>query len=54
MKKRSSTVKGLLLGVVFSAEGPQEINTFGKMIQRIVEDTFSFSLAPQDEDSMKR
>jgi hypothetical protein len=26
MKKRSSTMKGLLLGVFFSAEGPQDIN----------------------------
>jgi hypothetical protein len=26
MKKRSSTAKGLLLGVFFSAEGPQDIN----------------------------
>ena len=26
MKKRSSTVKGLLLGVFFSAEGPQDID----------------------------
>jgi hypothetical protein len=26
MKKRSSTVKGLLLGVFFSAEGPQDVD----------------------------
>jgi hypothetical protein len=32
-EKRSSTVKGLLLVVFFSAEGPQGKNTFGKMIQ---------------------
>jgi hypothetical protein len=32
-EKRSSTAKGLLLGVFFSAEGPQGKNTFGKMIQ---------------------
>jgi hypothetical protein len=32
-KKRSSTAKGLLLGVFFSAEGLQGKNTFGKMIQ---------------------
>jgi hypothetical protein len=32
MKKRSSTVKGLLLGVFFSAEGRQGRNTFGKII----------------------
>jgi hypothetical protein len=33
-KKRSSTVKGLLLGVFFSAEGTQGKNTFGRVIQR--------------------
>jgi hypothetical protein len=33
-EKRSSTVKGLLLGVFFPAEGPQSKNTFGKIIQR--------------------
>jgi hypothetical protein len=33
-KKWSSTAKGLLLGVFFSAEGPQDKNTFGKMIQK--------------------
>jgi hypothetical protein len=33
-KKRSSTTKGLLLGVFFHAEGPQGKNTFGKIIQR--------------------
>jgi hypothetical protein len=33
-KKRSSTAKGLLLGVFFFAEGPQGKNTFGKVIQR--------------------
>jgi hypothetical protein len=27
-------MKGLLLGVFFPAEGPQDINTFGKMIQK--------------------
>jgi hypothetical protein len=29
-------------------------NTFGKMIQRIAEATFSLNLAPQDEDFEKR
>jgi hypothetical protein len=45
-------VKGLLLGVFFSIEGPQGKNTSGKMIQRITEATFSLDLAPQDEDSV--
>jgi hypothetical protein len=44
-EKRSSTVKGLLLGVFFSAEGPQGKNTFGKMIHRLAEGTFSLGLA---------
>jgi hypothetical protein len=35
-EKRSSTVKGLLLGVFFFAEGPQGKNTFGKTVQRHV------------------
>jgi hypothetical protein len=38
------------LGVFFSAEGPQEKNTFGQMIQRIAEATFNLGLAPQDEN----
>jgi hypothetical protein len=33
-EKRSSTTKGLLLGVFSSAEGPQGKNTFGKIVQR--------------------
>jgi hypothetical protein len=33
-EKRSSTAKGLLLGVFFPVEGPQGKNTFGKIIQR--------------------
>jgi hypothetical protein len=35
MKKRSSTAKGLLLGVFFSAEGPQDKDTIGKVILKI-------------------
>jgi hypothetical protein len=35
-EKRSSTAKGLLLGVFPSAEGPQGKNTFNKTIQRQV------------------
>jgi hypothetical protein len=35
-KKRSSTAKGLLLGVFFSTEGPLGKNTFGKTVQRQV------------------
>jgi hypothetical protein len=33
-EKRSSTAKGLLLGVFFSVEGPQGKNTFGKRVRR--------------------
>jgi hypothetical protein len=33
-EKRSSTAKGLLLGVFFPAEGPQGKNTFSKILQR--------------------
>jgi hypothetical protein len=40
-KKRSSTAKGLLFWVFFSAEGPQGKNTFGKMIQKLAKATFS-------------
>jgi hypothetical protein len=32
-EKRSSTVKGLLLGVCFIAEGPIRRNTFGRSAQ---------------------
>jgi hypothetical protein len=48
-KKRSSTTKGLLLGVFFSTEGPLGKNTFGKMIQKLAEVTFSLSSAPRDK-----
>jgi hypothetical protein len=34
MKKRSSTAKGLLLGVFLSAEGPQDKGIIGKVILR--------------------
>jgi hypothetical protein len=47
--KRSSTAKGLLLRVFFSAEGPQGKNTFGKMIQKLAEVNFSLDSAPGDE-----
>jgi hypothetical protein len=40
-EKRSSTAKGLLLGVFFSTEGPQNKNTFGKM---------NLGFTSQDED----
>jgi hypothetical protein len=33
-EKRSSTVKGLLLGVFFVAEGPVRRNTFGRSAQK--------------------
>jgi hypothetical protein len=48
-KKRSSTAKGLLLGVFFFAEGPQGENTFGKMIQKLAEVTFNLVSTPRDE-----
>jgi hypothetical protein len=48
-EKRSSTVKGLLLGVFFSVEGPQGKNTFDKMIQKLVEVIFSLGSTPRDE-----
>jgi hypothetical protein len=38
-----------MLGVFFSAEGPQGKNTFGKMIQKLAEVTFSLGSAPGDE-----
>jgi hypothetical protein len=50
MTKRSSTTKGLLLGVFFSTEGPQDKNTFGKIIQRLVEAIINLGFASQDED----
>jgi hypothetical protein len=40
-----------LFVVFFSAEGTKGKNNFGKIIQRLVKATFSFGLAPQDEDS---
>jgi hypothetical protein len=49
MKKRSSTAKGLLLGV-FSTEGPQDKNTFDKIIQRLAETIINLGFASQDED----
>jgi hypothetical protein len=50
MKKRSSTTKGLLLGVFFSTEGPQDKNTFGKIIQRLAEATINFGFGSEDKD----
>jgi hypothetical protein len=49
-KKRSSTVKGLLLEVFFFAEGPQVKNTFDKIIQRHAEAIINLGLASQNED----
>jgi hypothetical protein len=48
-EKRSTITKGLLLGVFFSAEGPQGKNTFDKMIQKLAEVTFSLGSILQDE-----
>jgi hypothetical protein len=39
----------LLLGVFFSAEGPQGKNTFDKMIQKLAEVTFSLGSTLRDE-----
>jgi hypothetical protein len=41
-----------VLGVFFFAEGLQVKNTFGKIIQTLVNATFSLGLAPKDEDSV--
>jgi hypothetical protein len=38
-----------LLGV-FSTEGPQDKNTFGKIIQRLAETDINLGFASQDED----
>jgi hypothetical protein len=38
-----------VLGVFFSIEGAQGKNTFGKMIQKLAEVTFSLGSAPRDE-----
>jgi hypothetical protein len=50
MTKQSSTMKGLLLGVFFSTEGPQDKNTFDKIIQRLAEAIINLGFASQDED----
>jgi hypothetical protein len=39
-----------VLGVFFSTEGPQDKNTFGKIIQRLAEAIINFGFASQDED----
>jgi hypothetical protein len=44
-------MKGLLLGVFFSAKGPQDINTFDKMPQEVRPTSVEGS---QDEDIIKR
>jgi hypothetical protein len=46
MKKRPSTVKWLLLGVFFSAEGPQDKDIVCKVMLRI----FFPAEDPQDKD----
>ena len=45
MKKQSSNAKGLLLGVFFSAEGPQDKGITGKVMLRILP-----AEGPRDED----
>jgi hypothetical protein len=42
-------LRNKLLGVFFSAEGPQGKNTFSKMIQNLAEATFNLGSAPRDE-----
>jgi hypothetical protein len=37
------------VGVFFPAEGPQDKNTFGKMIQKLAEVTFILGSAPRNE-----
>jgi hypothetical protein len=39
-----------VLGIFFSTEGPQDKNTFGKIIQRSVEAIVNLDSASQDED----
>jgi hypothetical protein len=39
----------MVLGVFFSTEGPQSKNTFGKIIQKLAEVTFSLDSALGDE-----
>jgi hypothetical protein len=48
-KKRSNTAKGLLLGVFSFTEGPQDKNSFGKIIQKLAEAIINLSLVSQDE-----
>jgi hypothetical protein len=48
-KKQSSTAKGLLLGAFLSAEGTQDKNTFGEIIQRLAEAIINVGLVSQDE-----
>jgi hypothetical protein len=47
MKKRSSTAKGLLLGVFFFAEGPQDKGITDKVMLRIL-----IAKGPQDKDTI--
>jgi hypothetical protein len=48
MKKRSSTANGLLLGVFFSTEGPQDNGITGKVILRILS-----AEGPRDEGTIR-
>jgi hypothetical protein len=45
-EKRSSTAKGLILGVFFSAKVPQGKNTFDKMMKKLAEVIFSLGSTP--------
>jgi hypothetical protein len=40
----------VLLGFFFSTEGPQDKNTFDKIIQRLTEAIINLGFASQDED----
>jgi hypothetical protein len=48
-EKRSSTAKGLLFGAFFSTEGPQDKNTFNKIIQKLTEANINLGSVSQDE-----
>jgi hypothetical protein len=39
-----------MLGVFFSTDGPQDKNTFGKIIQRLAEAIINLDFASRDED----
>jgi hypothetical protein len=52
MKKRPSTANGLLLGVFFPTEGPQNKNIFDKIIQRLQTKALRTSNAAECQSSI--